>query len=373
MIFLLFADAVGFHYSLDPEIRNQLMKSFKRVIPANSLLAYSSGIHASIWTSDYIRHHGKWLSYALRSFPNYEIGISQKGWKLRSLATFLSKRLFARHNKYYVPQEISKFFEKIEYDFKKPFYHEELPSLFRIMDENDVEFRFYACKKLEEIAFLKLENELNITFLDEFDSLGHKHGPYSPVVKQRILKLLKELENIRKKNKKISLIMFSDHGMHKVKQRFNILKKLKLLENSGLKFGKDYIIFLDATLARFWFRSSKVKQAISRFLLDAPGHILSIKEIQNYEVPVNDRFGNLVFLADPGVEIFPNFFHPYYAGYIKGLHGYAPETDSSNGIFATSNDLTCNEISLLDISPTLVKYFGLKVPREWKGIAHELQ
>jgi len=373
MIFLLFADAVGFHYSLDPDLRNQLTKLFKHVIPANSLLAYSSGIHASIWTSSYIKHHGKWLSYALRSFPSYPIGISQKNWKMRSLVTFLSKRLFSQHNKYYVPREMSKFFEKIEYDFKRPFYHEELPSLFRIMDENDVKFHFHACKKLEEIRFLRLENELNIAFLDEFDSLGHKHGPSSPLVKQRILKLLEELENIRKKHKEISLIMFSDHGMHKVKQRFNILNKLKLLEKSGFKLGKDYMIFLDATMARFWFKSQKVKQAISKFLSNAPGHILSAKEIRDYEVPVNDRFGNLVFLVDPGVEIFPNFFHPYYAGYIKGLHGYAPETDSSHGIFATTSDLNCNEISLLDISPTLVKYFGLEVPQEWKGIAHELR
>lgn len=373
MIFVLFADAVGFHYSFDPDIRNQLMKLFKCVVPAQSLLAYSSGIHASIWTSDYISHHGKWLNYGLRSFPSYEIKISQIAWKLKSLVTFLSKRLSSQYNQYYIPREISKFFERIEYDFKKPFYHEELSSLFRILDENDVKFHFHACKKVEEMASLKLENELNIAFLDEFDALGHKYGPHSPLVKHRILKLINNLEIIRKKYEDISLIMFSDHGMHEVKQRFNVLEELNLLDNSGFKLGKDYIAFLDATMVRFWLRSQNAKQAIFGFFSDAPGHILSAKEIQSYELPVNDRFGNLVFLADPGVEIFPNFFHPYYAGYIRGLHGYAPETESSYGIFATTYELSCNELSLLDISPTLVEYLGLKAPQEWKGSAHELR
>lgn len=373
MIFVLFVDAVGFHYSSDPDIRNQLTKLFKCVVPAQSLLAYSSGIHASIWTSDYISHHGKWLNYGLRSFPSHEIKISQITWKLKSLVTFLSKKLSSQHNQYYIPREISKFFERIEYDFKKPFYHEELPSLFRIMDENDVKFHFCTCEKVEEMALLKLENELNIAFLDEIDALGHKYGPYSPLIKQKILKLLNELETMRKKHDELSLIMFSDHGMQEVKQRFDVIKELNLLENSGLRLGKDYIAFLDATMARFWFRSQNAKQTISSSFSNAPGHILSDNEIQNYKVPVNDRFGNLVFLVDPGVEIFPNFFHPYYASYIKGLHGYAPETDSSYGIFATTYEPNFKEISLLDISPTLVKCLGLKVPQEWKGTAHELR
>lgn len=373
MIFVLFVDAVGFHYSFDSDIRDQLAKLFKCVVPAQSLLAYSSGIHASIWTSDYLNHHGKWLNYRLRYFPSSEIKISQIAWKLKSLVTFLSKKLSSRYNQYYIPREISEFFERIEYDFEKPFYHEELPSLFRILDENDVGYHFFPCEKVEEMASLKLENELDIVFLDEFDALGHRHGPCSPLVKQRILKLLKELEIMQKKHEEMSLIMFSDHGMQEVNQRFDVIKELSLLENSGLRLGKDYIAFLDATMARFWFRSQSARQTIFSYFSNAPGHILSVEEIQNYKVPVNDRFGNLVFLADPGVEIFPNFFHPYYAGYIKGLHGYAPETDNSYGIFATTYEADLNEISLLDISPTLVKRLGFEVPQKWKGTAHELQ
>lgn len=348
------------------------MKLFSCVVPAQSLLAYSSGIHASIWTSEHISRHGIWLNYWLRSFPGYEIKISKIAWKAKSLITFLSKRLSARYDQYYIPREISKFFERTLYDFQKPFYHEELPSLFRILDDNDVKFRFYACENVEEISSLNLENELNVVFLDEFDALGHKFGSHSPLLKQRILKLLKELQWMRKKHREISLIMFSDHGMQEIEERFDVTTALKLLENSGFKLGKDYVAFLDSTMARFWPSSKEVEEAIFKAFLNAPGHILSAKEIQNYNVPVNDRFGNLVFLADLGVEIFPNFFHPYYARYVKGLHGYAPENDSSYGIFATTCEADFNEISLLDVSPILAKHFDLKVPRDWKGTAYEL-
>lgn len=373
MILVLLADAVGFHYTRDPNIRNKLVELFKCVVPAKSLLAYSSGIHTSIWTSNYISHHGKWLNYELRSFPGYEIKISQIAWKLKSLVTFLSKRLFSQYNRYYIPREISGLFKSVEYDFGSPFYHEKLHSLFQILDQNNVRFHFLTCKKVEEMASLKLEDDLNIVFLDEFDALGHKYGPHSSIVKRRILKLLNELEIMRNAQKNVSLIMFSDHGMQEVQQRFDVLKKLELVESSGFELGKDYMVFLDATMARFWVRSQGGQQAIFSALSDAPGHILSTREIENYNIPVNDRFGNLIFLADPGVEVFPNFFHPFFAGYVRGLHGYAPEIYSSYGIFAATHELNCKEFSLLDISPTLVKHLGLRAPREWKGIAHELR
>lgn len=374
MILLIFADAVGFHYCLEPLIRNKLSEVFQTVVPAESFLAYSSGIHTSIWTSSYIYEHRRWLNYALKFFPNREIRMSKLLWVLKSVSTFLKKRIYKDLKRYYVPEEIAPFFKKVGYNFQKPFYHEILASFFHVLDENIVNFQFSSVRRLEEIRLIKTASEVNVIFLDEFDSMGHTYGPRSRQTVKRILGFLHEVQILKKENKDALTIMISDHGMCEIDERINILEKLRLLKRKGYKFGVDYLVFLDATLARFWLRNENgvVKSAICDSFAGVHGHFLSKAEKQRYKVPTDEEFGNLIFLADPGVEIFPNFFHPFLASYEKGMHGYAPSHKSSYGIFAVDSPIKSSQISLLDIAPTVAKYLGLTTPKEWRGNAYDL-
>ena len=374
MILLIFADALGFHYSFEPQIRDKFSEAFQTVVPAESLLAYSLGIHTSIWTSSYINEHRKWLNYVLRFFPNREIRTSKISWVLKSAATFLKKRIYNDPERYYIPEEISPFFKKVEYDFQKPFYHEILSSLFQVLDENDVNFQFSTVRRLEEIRRVKTEGDVNVIFLDEFDSMGHTYGPRSRQTVERILRFLHEVQIMKKENKDALTVMISDHGMCEIHERMNILEKLRLLKRKGYKFGVDYLVFLDATLARFWLRNENgvVKSAICDSFSGAHGHFLSNAEMQRYKVPTDEEFGNFIFLADPGVEIFPNFFHPFLASYEKGMHGYAPSHKASYGIFAVDSPIKSKQISLLDIAPTVAEYLGLNIPKQWRGKAYDL-
>ena len=47
----------------------------------------------------------------------------------------------------------------------------------------------------------------------------------------------------------------------------------------------------------------------------------------------NNKYGDVIFLAKPGIAVYPNCFHGIFPNYIKALHGYDPEDDDSYGIF----------------------------------------
>lgn len=375
MIIVLLADAIGYHYCDDQTVKDRLSQLFETIVPAESFLAYSAGIHASIWTSSHIKDHGIWLNYFLKSFPNRETEINHLAWRLQSLITFVHKRLVQNPSLYYIPKEISSSFGKIEYDFTSPFYHKELSSLFWELTANEVKFQFSVARKIEQLSSVISKNAVNILFLDEFDALGHRLGPKSPMLKKRILELVDRLETIKRMNADSLIILFSDHGMSEIRTRVDFLEQIRFLDKNGIKLGRDYVFFLDGTLIRFWLRrkEEKAEQALRETAADFPGHVLSEEEKQRYGLPVSNKFGDLVFLADSGTEIFPNFFHPLYASYEKGIHGYAPESSCSFGIFAATSSLNSRKISLLDVAPTLSKYLGLEIPKSWRGTAYGLQ
>lgn len=372
MILILFVDALGYHYLDDPEISENSRKLFKSIVPAESFLAYSAGIHASIWTSSHIADHGKWLSYYLENFPEKEIRISNFLWKMQSAATFISKRLTGNYDKYYVPKVLSQYFRKLDYDFDNPFYHEKIPSLFKVLEENSINFQFSHLTTTKEIQVTSLVHDVNVIFTDEFDALGHKMGPNSNEIKKRILDSLTEVEKIMEKEKDLAIFLFSDHGMNEITQRLNFSRHLKHLRKCGYKLGKDYVFFTDSTLIRFWTKSEKINETIFEVLSKEPCHFLTSEDKAKYKIPSTGSFGDLIFLANPGVEVFPNFFHPSYSSFVKGLHGYAPENRNSYGLFATNMELKSKSFSLLDISPTILKFLGVKKPKIWKGKVHDL-
>lgn len=372
MILILFVDALGYHYLDDSRIWKNFKTIFKSFTPAKSFLAYSAGIHASIWTSSYIADHRKWLNYRLKKFPEKEVHISKLLWKMESAITFISKRLTKNWDRYYIPKALSPYFKKLNYDFNKPFYHEKIPSLFKMLEENDLNFQFLHLTTTEQIQITDLLQEVNIIFTDEFDALGHKMGPNSEEIKRRILDLLARIKKIMKKRKDLTIFLFSDHGMNEVTQQLNFFKNLKYLEKRGYKLGKDYIFFADSTLIRFWTKSKKINEIIFEILSKEPCQFLSFEDKEKYKLPFDASFGDLIFLANPGVEVFPNFFHPSYSSFVKGLHGYSPESRNSYGIFATNRKLKSKDFSLLDISPTILKFLGVKTPKIWKGKAHDL-
>ncbi len=144
------------------------------------------------------------------------------------------------------------------------------------------------------------------------------------------------------------LIVFSDHGMLEVKGFIDVLNKIK----AAGSVGKEFVVFLDSIMARFWIFTDSALEAITQILTSEPNGQLFPLENQG----MWDRFGNLLFLASPGYLIYPNYYDRKPP---KAMHGYdvpLPSESPLNGILLTKNipNLTLPErLSMSDLYPIL--------------------
>ena len=135
---------------------------------------------------------------------------------------------------------------------------------------------------------------------------------------------------------------------------------------------KDYLVFLDSTMARFWFFSESARRLIIELLSHiGGGHVLTQEEKDRYHLNYpHNKFGDLIFLVDPGVLIFPNFYqnrHP-----VKGMHGYAPETPEQQSLLLISSPRVNTPVEITQpidmrrVFPTILDLLDLPVPRGCK-------
>ena len=182
-------------------------------------------------------------------------------------------------------------------------------------------------------------------------------------------KKIEELvEYAKKRYDKVNIFIFSDHGMVEVIDTINVKE---IIDQSILQPIKDYIVFYDSTMVRFWIKRKEVGDKIVG-LLDGTDHLTYLDEKlkEKYRIRFKTRkWGDLMFLANPGYRIFPDYFAPVRFN-TKGMHGYWPEHPESKGIFITNTFFTRKkEINIVDIMPTILKAMGLKqaIPKDIDG------
>ena len=115
------------------------------------------------------------------------------------------------------------------------------------------------------------------------------------------------IQNLKSYGKHLRFLVFSDHGQCKQVYSYNILAELSRF---GLKFGRDYFCFVDATLVLFWPQNETKKQRILMALQTIKhGTLIDDTRRKLYHMNFNDnRFGEIVFALQPGGTFFPNFF-----------------------------------------------------------------
>lgn len=182
---------------------------------------------------------------------------------------------------------------------------------------------------------LKPEHRLACVHLQELDGLGHAFGPNSRQVRAGIEATdghcRKLIETLKSRYDRLNLILFGDHGMVSVTRTLDLEP---LLVRTGLVHGIDYVYFLDSTMARFWFHHAKAREIVTAVLSDVTGgRLLDAAGMKHYGIDRCDpRNAEAVFLADPGVLIFPNYFQASGEP-IRGMHGYDPDCADNLGAF----------------------------------------
>ncbi len=218
------------------------------------------------------------------------------------------------------------------------------------------------------IKDLKPEHRLLCVHLQELDSLGHAYGPESTQLQQGVQAtdehIKRLIETLREKYESVKIVLFGDHGMVNVTRPLDVAAAL---EGTGLTFGVDYGYFLDSTMARLWFFHDEAREKVAKALQPLKGgRLLDADEMEHYEIAGCDRRNaEAVFLAEPGVLIFPNFFQAK-GNPIPGMHGYDPDCEDNLGFFMLHDeslpDLAGQALGKVDppaIFPLLLRSVGL--------------
>ena len=205
--------------------------------------------------------------------------------------------------------------------------------------------------------------------IGNLDRIGHKYGPHSPELKKELLKVDDGIKAIWQFAKErfdvVYFLVIGDHGMMEVRRHLDIWSELKKLP---IRLEKDYLMFLDSTMVRFWFFSDRAERLIVDLLDNIEGgHILSQAEKDKYHLNYShNKFGDIIFLVDPGVLIFPNFYQNKKP--VKGMHGYAPETpDQQSALlihFPKVKETKRFEepVDMRRVFPTLLDLLDLPIP-----------
>ena len=251
-------------------------------------------------------------------------------------------------------------------------------SLFDILRSNKLPWLYHGSpdnrvdiQSVVQRAKQDLHPPVNFAFfhVGDLDKTGHQYGPDSSQRRSAMKKVMKGVGDIyhiaSERFSQVHLVLVGDHGMMEVRNHLDIWSELKKLP---VKIEKDYLVFLDSTMARFWFFSDSAESLIIDMLDNIKGgHIVSQEEKDKYHLNYpHNKFGDIIFLADAGVLIFPNFYQNKKP--VKGMHGYAPETPEQQSALLIHSPKVKEPksfeepIDMRRVFPTLLDLLELPIP-----------
>jgi len=130
----------------------------------------------------------------------------------------------------------------------------------------------------------------------------------------------------------VKLYVFSDHGMANCDEHLDLKARIEALP---LRFGKDYSVVYDSTMARFWFFNDDARRQITAALAQVPqGRVVPQEELKQLRAHFDDhQFGELIFLVKEGVLIVPSHMGERP---IRAMHGYHPHDPHSYATLFTN-------------------------------------
>lgn len=196
----------------------------------------------------------------------------------------------------------------------------------------------------------------------ELDGILHQTpSAQAPTVQEKLAWYRQELENLlatcRQCGKTPRLTIISDHGMSPLTRTVDLKAAV---EATGLVFGADYGACYDSTMFRVNFLKPGVEEIIRNALQPFAefGHWLSLDEEKGYGIYRTDRrFGDAIFLMEPGVQIVPSDMglKP-----LNGMHGYAPEDQDSYAAILSNAEIPSEIQQVSDYFDWMIKAAGME-------------
>jgi predicted AlkP superfamily pyrophosphatase or phosphodiesterase len=364
----------------------------KQIAPLKTILGYSGAAHPTIYTGTYPETHNRWNRFILSPKTSPFRFISQIPF-LKAI-DLIPNILFRRMSKYClsttmrmlmkskydsldfkdIPFFMLKFFDITE---KKLLLHEPrsvstIPTFFDILRKNGLQYLYCGWPESENSIIPKLKKysknaDVICIYTGSLDPIAHVYGNQSIKTFQCIRRLDRLTSDIykvctQKFGNEFNLIVCSDHGFTDINFTFDVYKILRRIRE--IKIKKDYLVFYDATMIRFWYFNEKAKRIIQK-MIRIEGNNLGkfLTDSDKMQLHLNFRnnsYGDDIFLLKEGGFVFPNFVT---IKVLKGMHGYSPHFKSQNGIFMHNHYFNQQRtIQLVDILPTLLELLDIHKP-----------
>jgi len=216
-------------------------------------------------------------------------------------------------------------------------------NIFDFLEERQIAYHVSEPERGEEnnldavIADIESERiDFAFVYWPGLDGLLHMVGNQSPEVPAKLrgyeVWVEKLMAAAQKHYGEVRLYLFSDHGMANCDELLDLKAKIEPLP---LKFGEDYVVVYDSTMARFWFFNDRARTEITKVLQAVPqGRIVPDAELAEMRALFEDRyFGELIFLVKEGVLIVPSHMGERP---IRAMHGYHPTDPQSYASLCTN-------------------------------------
>lgn len=367
---IIILDSLGWDICEEYKFLSDIFKYRK---PLRTILGYSSAAIPSLLTGASPQEHGRWtifyrrnggivryLSYQLkqklRDFPIAKGCLFIRKEIEKDLINFFGNKWF--RSIYAIPISYLNKFDSCEWNspflnncFKKGSIVDDL-----IKKGYQVEVLSFPLKDVDifKEAYRKIKKRrsakpwLLLTYCGEIDKYLHIHRS-NPKKLKIFLNLyedyIKKIVNIFKKRygNEQDIWIISDHGMTPVYCCVNILGALK-----KQFINRNELFFCDSTMIRFWWNNDvRFEDSLKRLVNSYNcGKWLSKKVLKEEEINFKNRkYGDDIFIANPGVLFVPSFFG---AKHYNGMHGYDPEETTTHAMILSNNPIGIEVESILD-------------------------
>jgi hypothetical protein len=349
-LILYFSDAFGWSYVEPTRFMSDFWPQRRRL---ETVLGYSSTILPCLVSGEPPQRTGIWTEYYRADRPQHRLArlvvrsrllLTPVNLVRLVLFRFARKAGLPAAHRLRIPLQLAHLFDRHDMDYRRfPPVDLPVPALDEAVRVRGLRFSFrYLAHGYDLDAELRRLDELlpdhDVLFYYDptVDGHGHRVGPDIDALRPdlaRVEAFCRAAWSRIEADAQPHLLLFSDHGMTEVARTYDLFAALR-----RWRIGRDYLVFVDSTFARFWYADAEVRAAIRAAVAGAPAAFLTRAEEERYGIAFDDdRYGEDILVADEGVVFHPSYISPtffrtrHYPD--RGTHGYRPECPSAYGIF----------------------------------------
>jgi hypothetical protein len=336
-----------------------------------TILGFSQAALTTMLTGRDPADHGLWMMYSfaqqgspfswLRAMPGCIS--SERLWLRNAIRWALERvhRVRSYYSLYSIPRSALPYLDLPSRErLFAPRGGGEVPNIFDFMEHRGLRWQVWDFTVPEEDAFNALERSMQaggadfyLLYTSGLDSILHRYGTRDERIASHLNRYQHRIERIVAKSRGERIIVLGDHGMCDVTSRLDLLS---VIDSLDLEAPRDFVPFYDSTLARFRVRSEGALEKISARLSRMPnGRLLTEEELRRFGVFFTDgRFGDAIFLANPGTLILPSFMGK---DPVAAMHGYDPGAPCMDAVAYANVDLGEASPDLRDMAGRIVPGF----------------